>query len=646
MHRDAWGLLALAVAAAEPAMAQQRAQENATRSADDAFGVQVGNDRSGLYTDRDARGFSPLSAGNARIEGMYFATTGMVSRVLSATTIRVGLTAQNYPFPAPTGIVDYTLRPMPERLGGSSVVQLGPNEGYSVELDGQFPIVPDRLGFAIGLMHRNEYLIPGDQLNNRAAGITARFRPNDTSEIMAFYGYAAIQHDKFNPLVFTGGPFLPPDVEPKYFGQAWSANWGWNRAYGVRAYTKLSENWTLNLGAFHQNIPNKGLIADLYLGVDRNGLPAQHLVTNELPIQTPGVSGEARLTGVHPGERLRHTLHLNVRGRRSERNFGGAASALIAPIPVGQRIDLPEPAWNYGVSSLDQVRQWSLGAQYQIAWRGLGEASIGVQQVDYEKTVTPPLGASRVTVDRPLFVNGSLALTLTKRLVAYSSFTRGLEEAPLAPENALNAQEAPPAIHTEQYDVGLRYALTPGLRLVAGYFSVSKPYFNLDPGRVYRSLGEERHRGFEISLAGRLSDRLNVVAGAVLQKPEVTGEGVDAGVIGPRPVSQPETVLRINLDYRTPWVEGLSLDATFVHTGERAATARRFAELGGEQLDAEAFTTLDLGMRYRYRLANRPSTMRVQLVNAFNDTAWRILPSGAFTQAQPRTLQVTLATDF
>ena len=120
MHWIAWGMLALAVAAAEPALAQQRAQENATRSADDAFGVQVG-----LYTDRDTRGFSPLSAGNARIEGMYFATTGMVSRVLSATTIRVGLTAQNYPFPAPTGIVDYTLRPMPERLAGSSVCSSG-----------------------------------------------------------------------------------------------------------------------------------------------------------------------------------------------------------------------------------------------------------------------------------------------------------------------------------------------------------------------------------------------------------------------------------------------------------------------------------------------------------------------------------------
>ena len=55
---------------AAPAYAQ-RADENAVKAADDAFGVSVGNEEIGLYGDSDARGFSPVAAGNIRMEGLY-----------------------------------------------------------------------------------------------------------------------------------------------------------------------------------------------------------------------------------------------------------------------------------------------------------------------------------------------------------------------------------------------------------------------------------------------------------------------------------------------------------------------------------------------------------------------------------------------
>ncbi len=132
----------------------------------------------------------------------------------------------------------------------------------------------------------------------------------------------------------------------------------------------------------------------------------------------------------------------------------------------------------------------------------------------------------------------------------------------------------------------------------------------------------------------------------VLQKPTVSGEGVDRGLIGPKPVSQPETTVRLNLDYRTPWVQGLSIDAAVNHTGERAATSREFAELGGAQLNAEAYTTLDLGMRYRFRVRDHASMLRVQVQNIFDDFTWKIYPSGAFYVTNPRNILVSVATDF
>jgi iron complex outermembrane receptor protein len=76
--------------------------ENAVASAQDAFGTSVGNERVGLYSPVAARGFSPMQAGNVRIDGMYFDCQADLSqRLTSGNNVRVGLTAQGYPFGRP-----------------------------------------------------------------------------------------------------------------------------------------------------------------------------------------------------------------------------------------------------------------------------------------------------------------------------------------------------------------------------------------------------------------------------------------------------------------------------------------------------------------------------------------------------------------
>jgi len=643
--------LALTVAAAAFALGQQahaqRANENAVRSADDAFGASVGNERVGLYNDRDARGFSPIAAGNVRLEGMYFDMRSNVpSRLVAGTQVRVGLSAQSYPFPAPTGISDYTLRAVRDRNAVSTFVQAGPHDGYSLELDLEARVIPQQLGVSAGLFHRIEEAITDEQVTAWGLGVVSRWRPARGVEVTPFYGYGERLVDRATPYMFTTGAFLPPEIEARGFGQDWSGVDGHIEAYGVRATTPLTSNWTLNAGLFRHNNGSDGQIADLYLNVDRDGLAGVHRFTDEPINEQRSLSGEARLTGVWSGEDLRHTIHASFRGRESRRNFGGASVRNFGPAQVGVRTVMSQPAWTYGVSSFDEVTQYAGGLAYQLTWRGVGEASIGLQQIDYEKTVTTPGLAPVVTTDDPLIPNATLALTLSRRLALYASFTEGLEESPIAPEIAVNASETPPAIRTEQIDFGLRYAITPRLRLVAGYFDIVKPYFNLDGARVFRQLGDERHRGAEISLSGAATDRLNVVAGVVLMEPVVEGEAVNNGLIGDRPVGQTETTVRLNFDYRTPWVEGLSVDAALNYSGPRAATTRTFAELGGEQLMTESFTTLDLGMRYRFEIGGRHNTLRVQVTNVADAFAWQVLPSGALFVNNPRGIIATLATDF
>jgi hypothetical protein len=62
-----------------PAYAQQ-ASNNAVTQSEDAFGRAVGNERIGIYSNEEVRGFNPLEAGNNRLEGLYIDQGQITSR--------------------------------------------------------------------------------------------------------------------------------------------------------------------------------------------------------------------------------------------------------------------------------------------------------------------------------------------------------------------------------------------------------------------------------------------------------------------------------------------------------------------------------------------------------------------------------------
>ena len=122
--------------------AAQRAAENAVTQAEDAFGTSVGNEQVGLYSSFDVRGFSPTTAGNVRIDGLYFdQVTELDSRVVDSSRIRVGIAAQGYAFPAPTGVVDYSLRLPGADPHLSALTETNTRGTTRVEFDGATPLI-------------------------------------------------------------------------------------------------------------------------------------------------------------------------------------------------------------------------------------------------------------------------------------------------------------------------------------------------------------------------------------------------------------------------------------------------------------------------------------------------------------------------
>lgn len=640
--------LAAAFALAATSAHAQRAEENAARAASDAFGTNIGTERVGLYTSTEVRGFNPTTAGNLRLEGVYFDfRTGPPRSMYTSSQVRVGLTAQSYPFPAPTGIVDYTLRPIAAKPTTSVVVQAGPHTGFGIDID-QTPIAGDTFALAWHVNGRHDRETVGDDYTAAGFSVNARWRPIRGVEIRPFVGNFRRQDKLAVQLVFPTGPVLPPVRKAVSTAPDWSRAPLLGYQSGVIVSARLTPVWALLGGVMRNNVNDDGAFADSYLNVGADGVAATRRFTNQLPFHNDSWSGEARLSGVFTTPGLGHVVHASFRARAVERQFGGGAQASFADAPIGlDNAPSVEPTWIYGIQSQEEIKQWTAGLSWQVVRRDLGSVGLGVQQVDYKRLIERPVGQALSTShDKPLFWNGQASWTPHRRLAVYGAFTRGLEEAPVAPDAAANAQEAPPAIVTKQWEAGVRFTVTERLRLILGWFDIEKPYFNLDQGRIWRDLGVERHAGLEVSLTGEVLPGLNIVGGLVHMKPVVTGEAVDEGLIGEIPVGQARDTARIAFDYRRRPTDPISLEAALNYFGSRPVSSRTFAELGGDQLMAPGYATIDVGFRYRFTAAGHRSTLRFQALNLLDDRHWLVNATGGLGVNISRNLILTLTTDF
>lgn len=632
-------LALLLLSAAHPAVAQ-RADENATTSAEDGFGKSVGNESVGVYANGQVRGFSAYDAGNARIEGLYYNENGGITDLLqSGSDIRVGLTAFGQPFPAPTGIVDTQLRRITSDKTIVSVrLSSGEYLGADASVEAAIPVTTN-FGVNAALGYFDDKYPDGASAWFVSYGAVARWRPAKDTEVTALFSRYDYGDEEQGPSIFTASPALPKRIERRtFFGQQWGQWSGHSQNIGGIAKTRLGD-WRLEAGLFNSRFTQDDFASAWYDDVDANGI-GQRFVLSGQNQRFASTSGEARvIRDVRDGKRL-HRFIASVRGRNVDSDFGGYDLADLGPGQIGVPDAEPEPDRNFGALTIDTVRQRSFSAGYELIWQGVGEFNAGITRSDYRKTVKEPGLAEVSRRDRDWLWNAALAVPVSERLTVYAATTRGLEESGTAPGNAANANEVLPALRTKQIEAGLRYRLSDSIRFAGAWFDLRKPYFEIDQtDDVYRILGEVRHRGVELSLSGEPIKGLNLVAGAVLLDPVVTGEAVEDGRLGRRPIGRTRTLVDTSLDWKPLGQDRLSFDARVLYEGSRIADRlNRFS--------IPARMTLDLGGRYRFKLGKSPATLRIKLANATNVYGWRVFGGGGFKTNAPRRLTAAITADF
>lgn len=623
--------------ASTAAFGQARSDENAVTQAEDAFGFSVGRESLGIYSSTNVRGFSPVAAGNLRIDGLYFDQQwGLSGTILDSVSIKVGLSAQGYPFLAPSGIVDQSLREPGNKAGASVVANWDSYGTYGVEVDGSLPLT-STLSLGYGFNGTHQSFSDGTNNTNHTESLIARWRPARGIEIIPFWTINNDYNDEAGTFYVPAGPYLPKLPRPDHNeGADWAKFRYTGLNEGLLASASLSQNWLLRFGAFRSVWDLKHSYSGLLLDEQPDG-SGERVLYADPPNKQQSNSGEIRLTHSIPdGPRL-HVIHLSIRERDAKNEFGGSEFFDLGPGRIGEDVTAPRPnEFQFTAESHDHVQQTTIGLAYDGRWKNVGEISFSISKARFRKETDVPGETAAITRSSPLLYNATAAADLTKSIIVYAGYARGLEENGVAPDSAANRKQPLPAIITQQKDAGIRFSITKKIKAVAGVFDLSKPYFGFDSANVYRQVGTVESKGAEFSVSGSVTPRLDLVAGGMLLDPKVTASSA-TGDIGSKPVGLPTHLLIANANWKSP-LKGLELDVALQHRGRTPATTDNLVFMPPR-------ARVDVGSHYRFRLASRNATFRLQVVNLFNNEGWGLAGSGVYTGSSGRYVQGYLTVD-
>ena len=617
----------------------QRADDNAVTAAEDAFGTSVGFQSVGLYSPGDARGFNPQQAGNLRIEGLYFDQETSVTSdcLVRETTMRVGFAAQSYSFPAPTGIVDLSLRTPGDKEVVSAVLTRGVFDSATADLEAQIPLAAT-LGVDVCAGYRRSFAIDVFREGHGALfGTTFRWRPTPRTEIIPFWSYVTGGASRIVPIVYTDGIVTPlPLFHTQDLGtQEWTT-WAWQMTtLGAVVKSTLGEGWTLATGLFHSH-ERDAQSFNPYMTLT-GGRTADSVMDLSPPYSNTSTSGELRLARAFTDGVHRRQVQFAVRGRTVERYFGGDAITDLGLIALDNQASVAKPTTPTTALSHDSTRQLDLGLTYEERWQGVGSFAVGMLNDHYHRTVLIPQAAVNADRVNPWLVNLRAEIEGRRDLLFYTSFVQGLEDSALAPVSANNRYEPPPATRTRQVDGGVRWAPAEDVRLIFGAFDIHKPYFNVDAGNIYTQLGRLEYRGLETSLSYNRGG-LTVLIGGVRLQPRVERTVPEPGATGNTPLGPVPLTLMASVDYAPPRWGPWAASLQWNRLSPRVATS-------DDATDLPVLATLAAGVRYHRTIGSYAWTVRLDGFNLTDTRGLHVSNQEVVLPEPARRFMLTVAAD-
>ncbi len=223
----------------------------------------------------------------------------------------------------------------------------------------------------------------------------------------------------------------------------------------------------------------------------------------------------------------------------------------------------------------------------------------------------------------------------------YANYSEALLPGEIAPATSNNVGDVLDPGKSQQYEAGVKYD-TGDYGTTLSVFEISKPTYMENSHGDYTDNGEQRHRGLELTAFGQPVESVKVIGGLTLIDSEIVNSANSAEE-GKNAIGVPEVQANLNLEWATPFVQGLTLEGRTVYTGSQYASTDNSMEIG-------SWTRFDLGARYAMQLSGHELNLRARVNNLTDKSYWASAGgypgSNYLVQGAPRTVVISASYDF
>ncbi len=362
-------------------------------------------------------------------------------------------------------------------------------------------------------------------------------------------------------------------------------------------------------------------------------------------------SFELSLTGRVNALSAAHTVQLSASTKSASRRLPlASAYNFVGTSNVYAPTSLAENAALATINTNNNERASDVALGIRSTWSPRLDTFFGVKSVRLNreslKNDLSESAALRQSLVTPWF---GASYGITPALTVYAQFSEGVEAefVPNRPSQFTNAGATLSGAKSKQFELGLKWQIGSRLHATFAAFDIEKPFsddaFNAD-GLSTRIAGGKlaRHRGVEMSAAGRASEQLSIQASAAYLDARYR-RALNPALVEQRVVNVPTLAASVFANYKVAAIPGFSINALlWMHSGKRA-------DPYGSVVLPRA-TQLDLGASHEWRFANHVVTARLNIENVANRAYWREAPTtswgGTYLFAStPRTVKLSLSAE-
>jgi iron complex outermembrane receptor protein len=286
--------------------------------------------------------------------------------------------------------------------------------------------------------------------------------------------------------------------------------------------------------------------------------------------------------------------------------------------PVWTGWESARVATKFNFTSLALADTMSFAGDRVLLTVGGRHQSVKADYTGYSESRFSPMVAAVV---RPWGDNVSL----------FGNYTEGLEPGEVVGTGFANEGEALPPIVTKQFELGVKLQ-TGELTHTVSAFQIKRPSFITDSSNARVADGEQRLRGVEWSVFGKLTQDLALLGGITHLESEQRDTGRDT-------YGTPGWRVRMGMDWQSP-VEGLKVGGRVNYTSKQWSDSRN-------ALRMPSWHTFDLMASYATRLGNTPVRFNASVENVADKKYWvGTFGDGFVMPGAPRTFRVSTTVSF